>query len=149
MTRVIYHRAAGPAERQWCLNLALKKYGDPVVGVDPAAAAEAAQARFDLFDVITVDGVVRAYICASVIRPQPHSYARVMQQMYYHTTAEGVLAVKLLRYAHSLLVEEGRRRGLAACVSSSMNDNWETMYRILTLDGWSRSGPRMYFKLQR
>lgn len=148
MARDITHWSAGPAEREWCLNLALSKYDDPVVGIDSGAAAEAARTRFDLFDVIAVDGKIQAYICASVVRHQPHSRERVMRLVYYHTTTTGTLAVRLLRYAHQLMVDEGRRRGLIACVSSSMNENWSTMYRVLALDGWRQAGGTIYYRLR-
>lgn len=144
----IQSRSASLADRRWCLSLAKSAYQDPVVGIDDAESEAAAKARYDLFDLITLDGRPVAYICAQVSRLQPHSKKRVMQLVYYHSTLSGISAAKTLVFAHDLMIEEARRRMLHACVTSSLNDNWQTMYRILVKHGWKSAGSIMYFEVK-
>lgn len=138
-------RSASLSDRRWCVSLA-KTYHDPVVGFDLESAEEAARWKFDLHDVILLDGEPVAYICASVTRLQMHSKQRVLKMVYFHSVVSGILAARVLVYAHRLLVAEACRRRLRAAVTSSLNNNWQTMYRLLERDGWQQAGAIMYFR---
>jgi len=93
-------------------------------------------------------GRIVAYGIATAGRPYMHSNVRCLNQSYYHSILEGVLAVRALRLFHQSMIEEGQRIGVELVQSQSVLDNYETFNKILAREGWSRRGPMMVRRIR-
>ena len=94
-------------------------------------------------------GSIIAWIYAQPTQP-PHSPEVMLQQMYYASNKEGVVAVRCVKMLHDAMVEEARRLGISLVVSQGSHQDISFVFtRILEKHGWTRMGYAAQLRLAR
>jgi hypothetical protein len=94
-------------------------------------------------------GSIIAWIYAQPTQP-PHSPEVMLQQMYYASNKEGVMAVRCIKILHDAMVEEAKRLGISLVVSQGSHQDTSFVFtRILEKHGWSRMGYAAQLRIPR
>jgi hypothetical protein len=148
---MIIRKLKSVMELRDCVSNSIELYNDPFFPADKDYALRSilqAKQEGALIRVIEDKEKIVGWGIAALATPWLHSPDKQLSQLYYHTTLDGIKAVKALRLFHKEMVEYARKYKIRKCTTSSMLDNQETFYRILEKDGWIRRGCLLVYPLR-